>query len=522
MKLSLQAYTAQTSEAQLPPFPSNSFPPVLCNIIETLHEETQIPKELIGNVVLAAASIACQSLINVESPYTKMPEQCCLYLMTIAESGEGKTTINKQIMKPFYDFSSIMTKDHEEKLTLYNQSYDIWKVKKQGLDTNLRQAIRKGYSGGIEEEAIKKLVLSKLKKPRRPNFIYEDVTPKSLMEGLSEQPEACIISDEAIIFFKGLLKSNPGLLNKSWDGESYDLVRARGEKYTAKPCLTISLMSQPGIFTDYILKHSATARESGFLSRFLFSWVNSSLGERNSELAKNKWEDDLKLLHTRINELLSEVKFHIESNDKEKKTLTLNDEAISVWKEKCIEIENKMKSDGEWEHIRDIGAKSGANTLRIAAILQYFFSSESNVIRKDTMEFSCDIMNWYMMQASNIFYPFSERYQFEIDVRELHLWIKDRFEKNNWCAFPKNEIEKYGPSRLRRLDKLTPVLNQLINQRFIGVIQTLPNRSLYISALFPDGNYSLPTNYHIITQVNIVQSYLNTNAKTPPVDLSRI
>lgn len=45
------------------------------------------------------------------------------------------------------------------------------------------------------------------------------------------------------------------------------------------------------------------------------------------------------------------------------------------------------------------------------------------------MEFSCDIMNWYMMQASNIFYPFSERYQFEIDVRELHLWIKDRFEK---------------------------------------------------------------------------------------------
>lgn len=522
MSLSPQAYAAQTSEAQLPPFPSNSFPPVLRNIIATLHEETQIPKELIGNVVLAAASLACQSLINVESPYTKMPEQCSLYLMTIAESGEGKTTINKQIMKPFYDFSSIMTKDYEEKLTLYNHSYDIWKVKKQGLDTNLRQAIRKGYSGEIEEEAIKKLELSKPKKPRRPNFIYEDVTPKSLMEGLSEQPEACIISDEAITFFKGLLKNNPGLLNKSWDGESYYLVRARGEKYTAKPCLTISLMSQPGIFTDYILKHSATGRESGFLSRFLFSWVNSTLGERNSGLAKNKWGNDLKLLHARINELLSEVKLNIEGNNKEKKILILSDEAISVWKEKCIEIENKMKSDGEWEHIRDIAAKSGANTLRIAAILQYFYTSESNVIGKDTMEFSCDIMNWYMMQASNIFYPFSERYQFEIDVRELRSWIKSKFEKNNWCAFPKNEIEKYGPSRLRRLDKLTPVLNQLIIQQLIGVIQISPNKMLYISPLHQNGCYSLPPNCNTASTVNIVQSYHNTNAKTPPVDLSKI
>lgn len=509
-------------KTQLPPFPSGSFPPVMEKIIETLHEETQIPKELIGNVVLAAASLACQSLINIESPYTKMPEQCCLYLMTIAESGEGKTTINKQIMKPFYDLSLEMMKKYEEKITQYKRDSDIWKTKKQGLNANLRQAIRKGYSGEMEEEAIKKLELSKPKKPSRPNFIYEDATPKSLMEGLSEQPEACIISDEAITFFKGLLKNNPGLLNKSWDGESYDLVRAHGEKYTAKPCLTISLMSQPGIFTDYISKHSSTARESGFLSRFLFSWVKSSIGERNGELNNNHWEDNLKLFHERIKELLSEVELHIENDDVKKKMFTLTDDAISAWKENCIEIENKIKPGNEWEHIRDLGAKSGANTLRIAAILQYFHSSEPGRIEKRIIEFSCNITNWYMMQASNIFYPFSERYQFDIDVRELYLWIKNRFKKNNWCAFPKNEIEQYGPNRLRRLDKLKPVLEQLISQGLIYVIQTIINGMFYISTIYPNGNYALPPNHYLGSPINIFQSHNNTMGRNPPVDLSSI
>lgn len=60
----------------------------------------------------------------------------------------------------------------------------------------------------------------------------------------------------------------------------FDFRRADGEIYQITPRLTFSLMSQPGVFMNYINKNGVSARDSGFLSRFLFSWVNSSIGSR--------------------------------------------------------------------------------------------------------------------------------------------------------------------------------------------------------------------------------------------------
>lgn len=126
------------------PYPVASFPTVLENIIRSLHESTHIPVELVGNVVLAATSLACQSLIDVVQPHTNMPEPCSLYLMTIAESGEGKTTINKLVMKPLYAYAAEMKREYEEKLIPYRREHNIWKIRHQALNSNLRQAIKKG------------------------------------------------------------------------------------------------------------------------------------------------------------------------------------------------------------------------------------------------------------------------------------------------------------------------------------------------------------------------------------------
>ncbi|MDQ6490113.1 DUF3987 domain-containing protein, partial [Salmonella enterica] len=72
-------------------YPVDKFPPVMRELIDTLHDDSQIPMEIIGNAVLAAASMACQSLVDVELSHNTTPELCSLYLLTLAESGEGKT-----------------------------------------------------------------------------------------------------------------------------------------------------------------------------------------------------------------------------------------------------------------------------------------------------------------------------------------------------------------------------------------------------------------------------------------------
>ncbi len=195
-------------------YPVQSFPPVLRNVIQSLHNNSQIPVELIGNVVLAAISLSCQSLIEVIQPHTNMAEPCSLYLMTIAESGEGKTTINKQVMKPCYAFASSLIEQYEQHIADYKHQFKLWKIRQQALESNLRQAIRKGYTGENEEQAINKHAENEPQRPFRPNFIYEDTTLKALVEGLSEHPEAGFISDEAITFFRSYLKTPQACLIK--------------------------------------------------------------------------------------------------------------------------------------------------------------------------------------------------------------------------------------------------------------------------------------------------------------------
>ncbi|WP_306797288.1 DUF3987 domain-containing protein [Pectobacterium polaris] len=300
----------------------------------------------------------------------------------------------------------------------------------------------------------------------------------------------------------------------------FDFRRADGEIYQVTPRLTFSLMSQPGVFMDYIKKHGVPARSSGFMSRFLFSWVDSAIGTREETQVKLDVKYDLNVFHQRLEELLQLNKTLFNNSMSSRKQLTLVDEALACWKNNRAEIEKKIAPYSEWEHIRDIASKASANTLRIAALIQYFYDDSSEKVSLVAIQCAINLMGWHLNQASQIFYSMSERYQFEQDVRELYTWIKNRFVQNSWPVFPKNDLEKYGPNRLRRSDKLTPVLNQLISQGLLGVIQVIPDRVLYISSPFPNGVYPLPSNYHISSPINIVQAHNNTNGRGYYVDLS--
>ncbi|MFZ5177019.1 YfjI family protein [Enterobacter kobei] len=499
------------------PYPVQSFPPVLRNVIQALHNNTQIPVELIANVVLAAISLTCQSLIEVIQPHTGMPEPCSLYLMTIAESGEGKTTINKQVMKPCYAFAAECMQQYEQQLIDYKSKFKLWKIRQQALESNLRQAIKKNYTGEDEETEIRRHAVHEPRRPPRPNFIYEDTSLKALVEGLSEHPEAGFISDEAITFFKSHLKNNPGLLNKAWDGEVFDFRRADGEIYQITPCLTFSLMAQPGVFMDYLKKNCELARASGFMSRFLFTWVESTIGTRQNSQDYIDAGHDLTIFHERVTEILRLNNITGRNTVTQKKRLPLTEESLKLWKNNRSDTERKMAPGNEWEHIRDIASKASGNTLRIAALLQYFYNEKSETISSPVTKHAITIMDWYLHQASQLFYPQSERCQFEQDVRELHSWIMNKIRQNNGYPILKNDIEKYGPHRLRRTDKLTPVLNQLISQGYFTIIQMLSHRALYVTLRHQNGNYILPQSYGYGVQCIIVQSQDNTTGRPYPV-----
>ncbi|MBN5417380.1 DUF3987 domain-containing protein [Serratia marcescens] len=462
-------------------YPVEAFSPMLQDVIRSLHADTQIPIELIGNTVLAAASLACQSHVEVIPFHMTTAEPCSLFLLTIAESGEGKSTINKKVMEPFYTFSEKIKLEYLEHFADYKRQHKLWKVRERVFAKMLQKAIEKGRDGQREADQLETHTRIEPTKPNYPNMLYEDATPKTLIQGLSEYPVAGLLSDEAIIFFKGYTKNNLGLLNKAWDGGMYSYRRPDGEIHEIKACLTLSLMVQPNVFNDYLEKNGDIAKGSGFLSRVLFANPVSTISRRHGNGDHSESSKALKTLHDRIMQLLEKQRADFYNKLTEKRLLTLCDEAVALQRRQRDEIERKMVEGQEWTHIRDIASKAGANTLRLAAILTFIQGGESNKISVETFEGASKIISWHLNQASLLFYPVSERYQFEQDVYELFSWLKNKFVQENSFPIPVNYVMKFGPHRLRRVDNLKPILEQLVSMGRICLIRASSNAANYIA-----------------------------------------
>jgi hypothetical protein len=83
------------------PFPVDAFPQIIRNAIYEVEQHTQAPQGLIAASALGVISLACQNRIDV-CRLTNLRSPVSLFLLTLAESGERKSTVDKMLMKPLY------------------------------------------------------------------------------------------------------------------------------------------------------------------------------------------------------------------------------------------------------------------------------------------------------------------------------------------------------------------------------------------------------------------------------------
>ena len=139
----------KTEKENLTTFPLHCLPEQLKDTVERVNMFTGMSMELTINIIFTMLSIICQYLVGVVSPYSGISGPCSLYLLTLAEPGEGKTFLSRLLMRPIYSQFEKMQLEYRERLAHYKRQHLIWKTVLQGLNANQRQAIKKGY--GIED-----------------------------------------------------------------------------------------------------------------------------------------------------------------------------------------------------------------------------------------------------------------------------------------------------------------------------------------------------------------------------------
>ncbi|CAI1931376.1 YfjI family protein [Serratia fonticola] len=405
-------------------YPVDLFPPVLRDVIVALVRDVDAPLDLIAGTVLSAVSLACQAFVEIQFPDGRV-KPCSLYNLVLADSGERKSTIYSLVMAPFFNFEKNDKVDSEEKFAEYNSDLQVWNIQIKLATKEINEKIRTGENYASEKDSLKILNLIKPKPPRKMKLIYTDTTPEAMQRGLYDNiPWAGLMSDEASVFFEGRAKNNLGFLNELWDGGSVDVERRGNNSFSVEDCnFTMLLMVQNDIFIRYFKRYGNRATGSGFLSRFLISFIPPSQVRRLSS-RNDVNSTELKYFHNRVNKVLSGLKSGINKKKNERKRLTLSPGAQIELNSFYRKVEQEISNHRQYNAIKASLMKLPENALRIAGLLQYFHDQTKKEISTDIFLCAMNLAGYYGNNTINLFWTtFATPEQ---DAEVVYAWLRGK------------------------------------------------------------------------------------------------
>ena len=202
---------------ELPPppqFPADALGP-LKQAALAIQSKTQAPIEICAQSVLAVATLAVQAHIDVELPGGGTKPVVNMFV-SIAESGERKTSVDKIALAPVRGIESQWNNDHKLATADYENRLVAWKTAPHWREESAAPEMIAALGQiGLEPEA-----------PPHPMLICSGVTPEALVLHLEKgRPMAGLFTAEGGILVGGAAFTDESrmrtaaLLNCLWDGE---------------------------------------------------------------------------------------------------------------------------------------------------------------------------------------------------------------------------------------------------------------------------------------------------------------
>ncbi len=376
--------------------------------------EFQVPIEMAMMTALGAISCVCQDMVSVSLPTgnTTVPS---LMLLTIAKSGERKTTVQKQFFKAIMAHNREAILRHDTEMDAYKEDLYLWEIKRKETERVWKKALRDGKEE--DTERLKNELLQhqheKPVKPRSQRVLYADTTPQALVESMQNNtPSACLLTSEANSMFSGHALKDLDKINTLWDGEDVIIDRATKASFILSDSrLTLSLMAQPVVIERFITKRGEEARGIGFLARFITVMAEEKAGTRETRPIGSL--DNVKRFNQRIESLIdkyfeqhnnatreedaednfsSDIAWPSTRREKARKVLRFTSSATTKWFEYHREIEVLQAPNKALHYYKDHASKLMENVVRMAALLHVFedVTGEHDQINADTLDFSYD------------------------------------------------------------------------------------------------------------------------------------
>jgi putative DNA primase/helicase len=298
-----------------------------------------------------------------------------LYVLVVAQSGERKTSADKQMSKPIRTWALDKTAAMKPEVDTARAKIAVHQAEKDGLLAKIKAGA--GRPGGKSGKAkVETADLDKLKSdleiletqapvaPIVPEMFYEDVTSEKMAEDLAlGWPSASLWSDEAGLVVGGhgmgrdSIMRYLALINRLWDGQPFSRKRSTTKSFTVKGRrLTTCLMMQETVLRQLLAAGDGVSRGSGFMARFLMACPVSTMGTR---FYRPGDPDDpaLAAYDAKLRALL-DMPLPVDSEGMVLKppVLPLSGDARETWIEFHDDVERELHRHGEFFDVKDIAA----------------------------------------------------------------------------------------------------------------------------------------------------------------------
>lgn len=330
--------------------------------------ELQVSREMAMMCAFGAMATACQGHVDVQMP-SGHQVPTTLMLLTIADSGERKTTTLKYFAKTIHELNNEAYQDNEAALKEHRYKHQLWSTHKRHLERMYSKcaAQESEEAAKIAMDAIDEYLRTEPQPSRSGKFLYEDTTPQALVQMLYENtPNGCLLTSEANSIFSGRALGELDKLNTLWDGGSVIVDRVSREGFILQNArLTLSLMAQSSVINAFMGKRGDEARGTGFLARFLVAKPTSMAGWRTQ--GKLSSQPRQEAFNARVREYLT-----VTATPEKRQVLRFSEPATNLWYRYGQQLELEMQDNGLYHYLKDHASKLLENTSRLAAILHTF------------------------------------------------------------------------------------------------------------------------------------------------------
>jgi len=464
-----QSKLGATEALENEPYPLDALPTLILEAVAEVQAFVKAPTPLVAASALSAVSLASQGIASVERA-TGLVSPCSLFFITIADSGERKSTCDRLFIDPIRRWQIDEAKRLDPEVKEHKAKYAAWKAEKDGLELLIKQQARKQQSTVKSQADLADAMGREPIAPRLPDLIYADTTPEALAFGLSKWPSGGLMAHEGgvVLGSHGMnaeaVMRNLSLLDSLWDGMPHQVRRRTSDSFELiNARLTIGLQVQPAAFRAFYERTGGISRGIGFLARCLLSWPTSTQGSRTYSEPPEAWPG-LNAFQERITALLNFPLSFDESGHLSIPVIALNPSAKDSWIAFHNEVESMLVDGQMLADIRDVGSKAADNAARLACLFQIFESGVTKV-GVVAMEDAIRIVRWHLKEARR-FLLYMEQAEELVDAERIRQWLTNYVRTSRQTSVDKNHVRQVGP--LRSSSRLSLAITELEDQGFVS------------------------------------------------------